>query len=108
MQFIEDVLLMKASQNLAAINYIFITYIAGNSPLQVNIDAAVRVATADRFIRRATMTAAEQLSVYDQALSQVVEMIEMDSVPKFLQQRARFAIWTFLLLLFVCLFVCLF
>jgi len=93
LQFIEDVLLLKASQNLGAINNIFITYIASNSPLQVNIDAAIRSATTDRFNRLATMTPAEQFTVFDQALLKVTELVERDSVPKFLQQqRARFAI----------------
>jgi len=93
LQFIEDVLLLKASQNLGAINNIFITYIASNSPLQVNIDAAIRSATTDRFNRLATMTPAEQLTIFDLALSKVTELVERDSVPKFLQQqRARFAI----------------
>jgi len=92
-QFIEDVLMLKASQNLEAIDFIFITYIAYNSPLQINIDYAVREAVTDKFNNRATMTPAEQLAVFDHALSLVAELAERDSVPKFLQQeREGFAI----------------
>lgn len=89
LQFVEEVIWLKAARDPTTINGIFLTYIASNSPLQVNIDDIIRTVIMQRLDARETMGLDELLCVFDEAAAQVAEQLERNCVPRFLQQQGK-------------------